>query len=130
MVLGLTPSGFYSLCLKYWCTFFLRSVFPKHGNPFFLFFFELSPELSLHALELFKKALPTPQASFVQLTSRMSSVRARALATVRSAAQRSPGLDLIALALHGKTGGFEVMSFFFCHDVRAEATRHKIMALE
>merc|ERR1719284_1766865 len=37
----------------------------------------------------------------------MSSVRARALATVRSAAQRSPGLDLIALALHGKTGGFE-----------------------
>merc|ERR1712232_1215668 len=58
------------------------------------------------ALELFKKALPTPQASFVQLTSRMSSMRARALAEVRKAAQRSPRLDLI-LALHGKTGGFE-----------------------
>merc|ERR1712232_1214205 len=59
------------------------------------------------ALELFKKALPTPQASFVQLTSRMSSMRARALAEVRAAGQRTPGIDLIALALHGKTGGFE-----------------------
>merc|ERR1719482_2305978 len=59
------------------------------------------------ALELFKKALPTPQASFVQLTSRMSNMRARALAEVRKSSQRSPGLDLIALALHGKTGGFE-----------------------
>merc|ERR1719482_389155 len=60
------------------------------------------------ALELFKKALPTPQASFVQLTSRASSMRSRALAEVRTAqrmaAQSTPGLDLIALALHGKTG--------------------------
>merc|ERR1712187_654550 len=39
------------------------------------------------ALDLFKKALPTPQASFVQLTSRMSSMRARALAEVRTVAQ-------------------------------------------
>merc|ERR1719407_121136 len=34
-------------------------------------------------------------------------MRARALAEVRTVAQRTPGLDLIALALHGKTGGFE-----------------------
>merc|ERR1719506_1506335 len=46
----------------------------------------------------------------MQLTNQASSMRARALAEVRKArvaAQRTPGLDLIALALHGKTGGFE-----------------------
>merc|ERR1712125_73615 len=37
------------------------------------------------ALELFKKALPTPQASFMQLSSTMADVRARALAEVRVA---------------------------------------------
>lgn len=63
------------------------------------------------ALELFKKALPTPEASFVQLSVTASNMRARALAEVRTArrvaAQRAPGLDLIALMLHGKTTGFE-----------------------
>merc|ERR1719163_1544696 len=37
------------------------------------------------ALELFKKALPTPQASFMQLSTRVDDVRARALAEVRVA---------------------------------------------
>jgi len=64
------------------------------------------------ALELFKKSLPTPEAaSFVQLSTSAAQVRARALAEVRTAqrvaAQRAPGLDLIALALHGSAAGFE-----------------------
>jgi hypothetical protein len=64
------------------------------------------------SLELFKQALPTPESSFVQLSSSTAQVRARALAEVRKArhvvsAQRAPGVDLIALALHGSTGGFE-----------------------
>merc|ERR1712232_109780 len=63
------------------------------------------------ALELFKKALPTPQASFMQLSSSMADMRARALAQVRvarrAATEGAPGLDLIALALNSKTTGFE-----------------------
>merc|ERR1712232_1326278 len=62
------------------------------------------------ALELFKKAVPVAE-SFVQLTGRsMAQVRARALAAVQSArrhGRRNPGIDLIAVALHSKTGGFE-----------------------
>merc|ERR1712232_549110 len=61
------------------------------------------------ALELFKKTLPTPQASFVQLTTSALRMQSSALAEVRKAqrmaTQRAPGLDLIALALHGKTSG-------------------------
>jgi hypothetical protein len=63
------------------------------------------------ALELFKKALPSPESSFVQLSGSMKHMRAHALAEVRTAQQvagkRAPGLDLIALALRGKTAGFE-----------------------
>ena len=64
-----------------------------------------------YALELFKKALPTPEASFIQVSGSMSTMRSRALAEVRAARgvatpQRAPGLDLIALALNGKAGGF------------------------
>jgi hypothetical protein len=61
------------------------------------------------ALELFKKSLPS--ASLLQTSGRTSHIRAKALAEVRKAsgaqASRKPGLDLIALALSGKSGGFE-----------------------
>jgi len=62
------------------------------------------------ALELFKKTLPSPSASFVQvhITARMQ--RARALTELRKVDRSSrpdgAGLDLIALALHGKKVGF------------------------
>jgi len=64
------------------------------------------------ALELFKKTLPSAAASFVQVQVSESAARARALAVLRSAQQKSskrsrPGLDFIALALHGKKVGFE-----------------------
>jgi len=64
------------------------------------------------ALDLFKKALPTPQTSLMQLGSSTADMRARALAEVRvarsAATEASPGLDLIALALNSKTtGGFD-----------------------
>jgi hypothetical protein len=64
------------------------------------------------ALELFKKSVPTGEASFVQMNGRRSSnLRARALVSVRAAAdmEHRPGIDLIAMALRGKTGtgGFE-----------------------
>eukprot|EP00811_Abedinium_folium_P033569 NODE_6520_length_1665_cov_4.431730.p1 GENE.NODE_6520_length_1665_cov_4.431730~~NODE_6520_length_1665_cov_4.431730.p1 ORF type:complete len:513 (+),score=136.92 NODE_6520_length_1665_cov_4.431730:59-1597(+) len=63
------------------------------------------------ALEIFKKTLPSFVASFVQLNTRASTVRARALTLVR-VAQRTAGhghpeLDFIALALHGKAAGFD-----------------------
>merc|ERR1740133_86027 len=61
------------------------------------------------ALELFKKTLPSPATSFVQVQVSSSSVRARALAAVHEAQKsaKSPKLDLIAVALHGKAMGFE-----------------------
>jgi len=63
------------------------------------------------ALEIFKKSLPSPKTSFVQLGRSTTDVRARALAEVRvarrAATERAPGLDLIALALNSKTMGFE-----------------------
>merc|ERR1719375_3106074 len=55
------------------------------------------------ALELFKKALPGAS-SFVQMTARSSSSRARALAAIRKV--HSPQLDFIALAIQGKKIGF------------------------
>jgi len=68
------------------------------------------------ALDLFKKTLPSPSASFVQLGASASALRARALAAVRGAqraagAQQRAGLDLLVLALSGKKalsqGGFD-----------------------
>jgi chromosome segregation ATPase len=64
------------------------------------------------ALELFKKTLPSA-ASFLQLTESTKSLRLRALMAIREAAsnrvhlQAQPQLDLIALALNGKTQGFD-----------------------
>jgi len=60
------------------------------------------------ALELFKKTLPSA-ASFMQLTQSAAAVRTRALATIHAAQRLSrpmQHLDLIALALHGKTSDF------------------------
>lgn len=63
------------------------------------------------ALELFKKTLPSPAASLVQMSARSAVLRARALAMIRQS-QRSSGpsgrqLDFIVLALSGKKIGFE-----------------------
>jgi len=68
------------------------------------------------ALELFKKTLPSPSASLLQVQAAAASRRDRALAAIRSAQQQSsgldkPGLDLLVLALTGKksagAAGFE-----------------------
>merc|ERR1719271_237103 len=60
------------------------------------------------ALELFKKTLPSA-ASFVQLRVSATSTRERALEAIRGAQANAkrPGLDFIALALHGKKVGFD-----------------------
>jgi len=56
------------------------------------------------ALELFKKVLPSNlQVSFLQL----KDVRKRALDALRAKPHRSPQLDVVMLALQGKTAGFE-----------------------
>jgi len=57
------------------------------------------------ALELFKKTLPSA-ASFMQVSVKASTVKARALAMLRAAGKHGVHLDLIALALHGKTSDF------------------------
>jgi len=63
------------------------------------------------ALELFKKTLPSAASSFVQMKVSARSMRSQALAAVRSAEKSAvatqPQLNLIAIALHGKTVGFE-----------------------
>merc|ERR1740120_27876 len=68
------------------------------------------------ALELFKKTLPSPSASLLQVQAAAASRRDRALAAIRSSQQQSggldkPGLDLLVLALTGKksagAAGFE-----------------------
>jgi len=61
------------------------------------------------ALDLFKKTLPGASSSFVQVQVNGVSQRARALALVRTASRhmKSPALDLILLALRGKSAGFE-----------------------
>jgi len=63
------------------------------------------------ALELFKKTLPSPSASFVQVSITASVQRARALEELRKINKANrlngAGLDLIALALHGKKVGFD-----------------------
>jgi chromosome segregation ATPase len=64
------------------------------------------------ALELFKKTLPSA-ASLLQVTESTKALRQRALMAIREAAskrvhlQAQPQLDLIALALNGKTQGFD-----------------------
>merc|ERR1719264_71349 len=60
------------------------------------------------ALELFKKTLPSA-ASLLQVAESTQTVRKRALLAIKEAAKKgsSPQLDLIALALNGKTAGFE-----------------------
>merc|ERR1719336_2058259 len=63
------------------------------------------------ALELFKKTLPSAS-SLLQLSESAASVRKRALVAITAAAKfgrshSQPQLDLIALALKGKSQGFE-----------------------
>jgi len=68
------------------------------------------------ALELFKKTLPSPAASFLQLQVKASDARQRALSSVQDARLLAnnaktlparPELDLVALAIRGKKVGFE-----------------------
>jgi len=64
------------------------------------------------ALELFKKTLPSPSASLVQVAVSRASQKAAALAALRLVSEHVPvgdraRLDLISLALHGKKVGFE-----------------------
>merc|ERR1719264_1134851 len=64
------------------------------------------------SLELFKKTLPSA-ASLLQLTENAQSMRSQALLAIQEAAKKGahlraqPQLDLIALALKGKSQGFE-----------------------
>jgi len=59
------------------------------------------------ALELFKKSLPA--SSLLQVSESERHLRSRALSSLRAATRRysNPQLDLIALALQGKKGGFD-----------------------
>jgi len=63
------------------------------------------------ALDLFKKTLPTPAASFLQMQVTASEVRSRALGFVRSIRQKRKAgrfqLDLISMALAGKKVSFD-----------------------
>merc|ERR1719498_801783 len=62
------------------------------------------------ALELFKKTLPTPASSFLQITVTAASAKAQALAVLRSARKAGvsqPALDFISLAINGKKIGFD-----------------------
>eukprot|EP00928_Gymnodinium_smaydae_P032225 TRINITY_DN233_c0_g1_i3.p1 TRINITY_DN233_c0_g1~~TRINITY_DN233_c0_g1_i3.p1 ORF type:complete len:721 (-),score=252.79 TRINITY_DN233_c0_g1_i3:56-2218(-) len=58
------------------------------------------------ALELFKKALPSSAASFVQLRENAAHVRARALELLASQKGAPEQLSFIALALKGQKAGF------------------------
>eukprot|EP00747_Dinoflagellata_sp_TGD_P160200 gnl/TRDRNA2_/TRDRNA2_177952_c3_seq2.p1 gnl/TRDRNA2_/TRDRNA2_177952_c3~~gnl/TRDRNA2_/TRDRNA2_177952_c3_seq2.p1 ORF type:complete len:716 (+),score=284.20 gnl/TRDRNA2_/TRDRNA2_177952_c3_seq2:94-2241(+) len=62
------------------------------------------------ALELFKKTLPSASASFVQIEVTSAAMRSKALELINQARHRphrSQRLDFIALALRGKTAGFD-----------------------
>jgi len=62
------------------------------------------------ALELFKKTLPAPSASLVQMRETSVQVRDGAIAAIQQVASSSQDrarLDFILLALRGKTAGFE-----------------------
>jgi chromosome segregation ATPase len=60
------------------------------------------------ALEMFKKAIPSASASFMQVQVSEATVRARALAGLKAAKKhtKSTKLDFLMLALHGKKAGF------------------------
>merc|ERR1712222_146134 len=57
------------------------------------------------ALELFKKTLPAPGASLVQVQVTSADMRARALGAIRKVSDRR--LNFVLLALRGKQVGFE-----------------------
>merc|ERR1719473_1506804 len=61
------------------------------------------------ALELFKKTLPAPEASFLQVEVTTAQMRARALSMINALRRttRRPEIDFIALSLRGKKIGFE-----------------------
>jgi septal ring factor EnvC (AmiA/AmiB activator) len=59
------------------------------------------------ALELFKKVLPSTTVSFLQVKDSARAVRRRALDALRAKPHRSPQLDVVMLAIQGKTVGFE-----------------------
>jgi len=66
------------------------------------------------ALELFKKTLPSPGASLLQVKERQSAMRSGVAASLRAALQKAnsqdrPGLELLLLTLTGKksAGGFD-----------------------
>merc|ERR1719326_2258447 len=59
------------------------------------------------ALELFKKTLPSPSASFMQLQVTAVDQQRRALATINAARRGHPELSFIALALEGKKVNFD-----------------------
>merc|ERR1719265_1736740 len=59
------------------------------------------------ALELFKKTLPSPGASLLQVQMKSKVVRNQALNVLKGATTKDPRLDLIALALHGKKVNFD-----------------------
>merc|ERR1712139_59439 len=62
------------------------------------------------ALELFKKALPSSSASFVQVQVTSASMRAQALSAIRKVQRRGrPQMDFIALAIEGKQQGFDAV---------------------
>jgi DNA repair exonuclease SbcCD ATPase subunit len=56
------------------------------------------------ALDLFKKTLPSP--SFMQIAQRDRDLRAQALAALKKL-KKTPELNFISMALHGKKQGFE-----------------------
>jgi chromosome segregation ATPase len=62
------------------------------------------------ALELFKKTLPSPSASLVEMRVTSTQIRERAISAIEQVASSSKDrtrLDFIVLALHGKKIGFE-----------------------
>jgi len=59
------------------------------------------------ALELFKKTLPSASASLLQVQVTVDAQRQRALAAIHRGGPHRQGMDLIALALHGKKVGFD-----------------------
>jgi len=60
------------------------------------------------ALELFKKALPAPEASFLQVQVTTGQMRAKALSLITALrSSHRPEIDFIALSLRGKKIGFE-----------------------
>merc|ERR1740138_152023 len=58
------------------------------------------------ALELFKKTLPSPSASFMQVQVTAKEQQRLALATINAARRGHPELSFIALALEGKKVDF------------------------